>query len=402
MKRQIISKIYSLLFFSFFASSCFAQVQQHYAQYVSGRGFTICINDSFCYLEEEENDLDLRKINHFKVVGDSLQIREQLENIKRFCDKHPNTRIRILEYENSATIRHLDPLVAEFPHLSILIINNCKNIKLDNIIRYVNRLNNWAGNGSAKAFKKAFKKRPSFFYLNSLIFKNQELGVLGTPAAEIKEFKFLEELRIENPTSASEAQQYVNDLVEHWVVQDTSHYLRSCFPNLRFLGLADCGLDSIPYRMKYKYGLISLDLSGNNLQAIPPFLVDYKNFETMLSLNLNGNNISKLDKGFLDRYTESAEKGSKLAKYLFLSDNDLTYIELKKLGDRNYSEAFNTITFECNPIKFRDLDEVASVLKLAKELDQMKIANFLTGAGRSETDYNPYTQLITNCLNRKE
>ncbi len=385
----------SCAFLATICSSGAQAVQQHYALFVKGQGFKICINDQRCHLDT--SGFDLRKINHFQVSGDSLAIREQLNNIKKFCSDNKNVRIRIIEYANSDDVHNLDPLIAAFDHLSILIINNCKNIRLENIINFVNQINSETESIKLKEFKRVFKKRSSIFYLNTLIFRNQELEDLGKPKTAFETYKYLEELRIENPKSATSAQKYINDLITYWIVPDTLYYMKSAFPNLRFLGFKDCQLDSIPYRMKYKYGLISLDLSGNNFSSIPEFLIDYENFETVLSLNFSNNNLQTLDQTFLDRYCKSAERGSKLSKYLFLSENELNYKELIKLANDSYKGAFNTVTFECNPIEFKNLDRVAAILKLASELDEKKVAKFMTGAQRSETDYNPYARLIGKC-----
>ncbi len=395
--KNIVSKIVLILFiFLNYENTSFGQIISHYAFYDHlNDKVRICIEDKFCYADSKH--LRLKTINHFKVKGDSIEIQKQLWGMKKFCDEHKEVRIRIIEIHDSDEIVYLDPLLQEFKHLSVLIINNSNNIKLENIIKYINAINDQPHIKNIKKFKKKFKARPSIYYLNSLVFKNQLLEELDAPSDQLRTFNYLEEIRIETPKKGSKSQAFVNSLVTNWIMRDTVHYLNSTFPNLRFLGFKNCGLDSIPFKLKYKQELISLDLSGNNLKEIPECLTQFNSPRTLLSLNLSSNQISELDEAFLYRFCGTAETSSKFSKYLFLSDNGLSYQELLKLKNQDFKGKFNTITFECNPIELDSIDRVGAILDLAREIDKERIAKFMTGAQRSETDYNPAVRLFEKC-----
>ena len=395
-----MSNLYKCILFIVFTlvqlTNNFAQITYYYGVYNEyDEELKVCKNDTLCNLEAA--DVRMKALGHIKVFGDSLQINEQLKGISALEKKGLLKHISIIEYEDCDGVKYLDPTLLKFEYLATLIINKCNELELENIVRFINQINENENFDTVKDFKKAFKSRPGIYYLNSLVFKNQKLTSIGPPPDNLRPFNYLEEFRIESADITGASQQFVNDVVNEWIIIDPSRYLYSKFPNLKFLGFTDCDLDSIPTKLQYKQELVSLDLSGNNLTEIPECLINFKRPKTILSLNLSDNEISALSKPFLNKFVKRIDKDPKFAKYLFLSNNCLPKEELLKLEDPTYKGSINTLTFECNPIKYEGLHPTGSLLKLAQQLDAHHIALFMSGAQRSEKDHHPDSKLFIEC-----
>ena len=357
-----------------------------------GNQVTICINDEYCGTNPKH--FNRKAINKVIFSGDQGNLQKQMGNVLKFLKQKKNKRlrIRIVEIANFPELDSINSLIQEFDHLSVLIINNCPKLGLVPVVRMINQINgqfhsppdeSLSNKKKLKHFKKKFKERPSIYYLNTLVLQGQNLQKLPKPEdLNLRIFNYLEELKIVAPTDSLGARDFVESLIDDYLVRDTSMPYYSIFPNVKFITFKDCYLSDLPEKLKYRREFVSIDLSGNYFKKIPTCLREIET-RALLSVNFSDNYLEELDSLFLDNFCLNAPDNDRFSRYFFLDDNCLSKEELEKL--KYYQNRFNTLSFNDNCLIRSEMIELARVL----ESGGKRIAQFMTGAPRYVNDYKP-------------